>query len=69
MKDISKIFGLRVREIRLQKKLSQGDVAKRLKLLRSYISGIERGVRNPSLRVVKKIASALNSPIREFFKK
>lgn len=40
-------------------KLSQGDVARGLNLQRSYFSGIERGVHNPSLRVVKKIAKAL----------
>jgi transcriptional regulator with XRE-family HTH domain len=59
MNNLSKQFGQRVKAVRLEKDLSQGDVARRLKLHRSYISGIERGVRNPSLGVVEKIAKAL----------
>jgi transcriptional regulator with XRE-family HTH domain len=64
MNTLSKQFGKKVRQIRLDKKLSQGDIARRLKLHRSYISGIERGVRNPSLGVVEKIAKALGVSAR-----
>ena len=39
-----------------------------LNLHRSYISGIERGVSNPSLGVVEKIAKALSTPIRDLIK-
>lgn len=59
MDNLPKQFGKRVKEIRLSRKMSQGDVSRRLNLHRSYISGIERGVRNPSLKVVEKIAKAL----------
>lgn len=59
MEDISKQFGKTVRKIRLKKGLSQGDVARRLNLHRSYLSGIERGIRNPSLKVMQKIAKDL----------
>lgn len=52
-------FGKNRRKIRLSKKLSQGDVAKVLGVHRSYISGLERGVRNPSLVTVQKVAKAL----------
>ena len=52
-------FGKNLRKIRLSKKLSQGDVAKVLGVHRSYISGLERGVRNPSLVTVQKVAKAL----------
>ena len=65
MEDISKKFGKKVREIRLKKGLSQGDISKRLNLHRSYISGIERGVRNPSLKVIQKIAKALEIDINK----
>jgi len=57
--DISTQFGKKVRQIRLKQGLLQGDVVKRLNLHRSYVSGIERGVRNPSLKVMQKIAKAL----------
>lgn len=69
MTDISKKFGKKVREIRLKKKLSQGGVAKILKVHRSYVSGIERGVRNPSLKVIERIANALGVDIEEIIKK
>lgn len=52
-------FGKKLREIRLSKKMSQGDVAEVLGVHRSYISGLERGIRNPSLVTVQKIAKAL----------
>ena len=53
-------FGKKLREIRLKKKLSQGDVARILVVHRTYISGLERGVRNPSLLTIQKITKALN---------
>ena len=59
MNDISKQFGQRARAIRLKQGLSQGDVAKILGVHRSYISGLERGMRNPSLLTVQKVAKAL----------
>ena len=59
MKDAITQFGKKLREIRLKKKLSQGDVSRILQVHRSYISGLERGMRNPSLLTVQKIAKAL----------
>lgn len=63
MENVSRQFGKAVRKIRLKQGFSQGDVAKRLNLHRSYISGIERGVRNPSLKVIQKVAKALGVKI------
>jgi len=53
-------FGKKLKEVRLKKKLSQGDVARILGVHRSYISGLERGRRNPSLLTIQKIAKALD---------
>ena len=58
-KEVTK-FGQKLREIRLKKKLSQGDIARALGVHRSYISGLERGVRNPSLLTIQKVAKAIN---------
>ena len=58
-------FGKKLREIRLKKKLSQGDVARILAVHRTYISGLERGVRNPSLLTIQKIAKALSISPKE----
>lgn len=57
-----KRFGARVRQLRQQhrpKPLSQEELAHRAKIGRSYMSGIERGVRNCSVLHVLKIAAAL----------
>lgn len=58
-------FSKRIKEVRLKKKLSQGDVAKILGVHRSYISGLERGARNPSLITTQKVAKALGVSIKE----
>lgn len=58
-------FGKKLKEIRLKKDLSQGDVAKILGVHRTYISGLERGVRNPSLLTVQKVAKALGVRSKE----
>jgi len=58
-------FGKKLKEMRLRKDLSQGDVARILGVHRTYISGLERGVRNPSLLTVNKIAKALGVNAKE----
>lgn len=68
MENTVKKFGKKVREIRLEKKMSQGDVAKILGVHRTYISGIERGMRNPSLITLEKIAKALKVSIDNLIK-
>ncbi len=66
--DISVKFGNRVRELRKQKKMSQGDLAKILGVHPTYISGIERGVRNMALKNIEKLAGALGVKIEELIK-
>lgn len=61
-------FGKKLREVRIKKKLSQGDVARTLGVHRSYISGLERGRRNPSLLTVHKVAKALGVSTNELLK-
>ena len=52
-------FGAAVRKQRELIRLSQEELAHRAGLDRTYVSGIERGARNPTLKVLQKIASAL----------
>jgi len=54
------LFGMRVRELRSEKAISQEELAALTELDRTYISGIERGKRNLSLKNILKIASALS---------
>lgn len=51
-------LGKQVRLLRLSMKLTQESLAEITGLDRTYISGIERGVRNPSLRNLEKLAKA-----------
>jgi transcriptional regulator with XRE-family HTH domain len=52
-------FGDAVRRARANAKLSQEELAHRAGLDRSYIGGVERGERNPTLIVIAKIARGL----------
>ena len=58
-------FGARVRAIRLSKSLSQEAFASLCGLDRTYISGIERGVRNVSLVNLHVLAKALDLSLSE----
>jgi len=67
MENIRKKFGLVVRKVRTEKKISQEELAELTRLHRTYISEVERGIRNVSLVNIGKIASALNIHISELF--
>lgn len=63
--DIAERFGSRVRDCRLAMGLSQEAFAGKCGLDRTYISGIERGKRNVSLRNIEVIAQALGTSISD----
>ena len=52
-------FGRAVRARRESLELSQEELGFRSELDRTYVSGIERGVRNPTLLIINRLASAL----------
>jgi transcriptional regulator with XRE-family HTH domain len=52
-------LGINVRRLREAKGWSQEDLAEKSNLHRTYVSGIERGVRNPSLTIIFKLADGL----------
>lgn len=58
-------FGLNVRRQREAKALTQEGLAEKADLDPTYISGIERGVRNPSLLSITRIAGALGVTVSE----
>lgn len=60
-------FGNRVKQLRLEKNLSQEKLAQICELDRTYISGIERGIRNVSLLNIIKVAKALGIAPSELF--
>jgi len=57
--DPRRLFGDRVRELRLQRKLSQEKLAEMAELHRNYVGGVERGERNVSLLNIVKLARGL----------
>src|ERR1700694_2103418 len=61
------IIGDRLRALREEKKLSQGDIEKRTGLLRCYISRVENGHTVPSIETIEKLARALEVPLYQLF--
>jgi transcriptional regulator with XRE-family HTH domain len=57
----------RLKALREQKKMSQGDVEKRTGLLRCYISRVENGHTVPSIDTLEKMARALEVPMYQLF--
>ncbi|ELW4385291.1 helix-turn-helix transcriptional regulator [Salmonella enterica] len=64
---ITKVLGRRVRERRLEMGLSQEAFADKCGIDRTYISGIERGIRNPTLVVLYAISVGLNTELSQLF--
>lgn len=67
MKPLNKKIGEKLKKIRTQKGMSQGDIAKKLGVHRSYISGIERGIRNPTVKNMERLADALGVDVSALF--
>jgi transcriptional regulator with XRE-family HTH domain len=61
------VIGDRLRELREGKKLSQGDIEKRTRLLRCYISRVENGHTVPAIETLEKMARALEVPMYRLF--
>lgn len=62
---ITKKFGLKIKELRAKKKISQEKLAFLAGLHRTYVSDIERGNRNVSLINMEKLANALKADIKD----
>ena len=60
--------GGRIKQARAEKGLSQEALADLARLDRSYMSGIERGVRNVTVLKLHAVARALRVPLRELFR-
>jgi transcriptional regulator with XRE-family HTH domain len=57
------VVGDRLRQLRQQKNLSQGDIEKRTGLLRCYVSRVEKGHTVPAIDTLEKFARALEIPM------
>ena len=61
------IIGERLRELREEKKLSQGDMEERTGLFRCYVSRVENGHTIPAIETLEKMARALEVPMYQLF--
>lgn len=62
-----KLFGLRIKEVRMNRKLSQEKLAEKADLNTKYMSRIETGAQFPSFAVIKKLANVLKVEVKDFF--
>ena len=67
MENIIIIFGLKIRELRKQKKYSQEQLANLASINKSYISQIENGKTKVSVEIINKLAKALEIEMHKLF--
>src|ERR1700678_4054185 len=61
------VIGERLKALREQKKMSQGDMEKKTSLLRCYVSRVENGHTVPSIETLEKMARAMEVPMYQLF--
>jgi transcriptional regulator with XRE-family HTH domain len=61
------VIGDRLKDLRENKKMSQGEIEKRTGLLRCYISRVENGHTVPAIETLEKMARALEVPLYQLF--
>ena len=66
--DIRELVGFNLRRLRVGSGLPQDVLAVDAQMDRAHVSRIERGVENPTVVVLDRLATALHTPITEFFK-
>jgi transcriptional regulator with XRE-family HTH domain len=64
-----KIFGKNIRRLRKDRGFTQEQLAEEAGMAMRYLSGVERGEENPTLRFMAKIADALGVPLPDLFKR
>ena len=65
--DVRKRIGLNLKRLRADRKITQEDFATDSGFDRGYLSGVERGVRNPSALVLERLAKALKVDVMALF--
>ena len=68
MAKISKKLGTNIKRIRLHRKMTQGDICRKLDMDRSYMSAIEGGKKNITIAKLEELANALNVAVDELLK-
>lgn len=68
LENVNTKFGNRIKELRLKQEISQEELGFRCQLSKNYVSDVERGTRNVSLKVIEKFSVGLRVPMSELFK-
>jgi transcriptional regulator with XRE-family HTH domain len=64
---LRRLFGIRLKAIRLERKLTQEQFAELVGISVDFLSLIERGINAPSFEVLEQMARRLRLPVRELF--
>ena len=65
---ITKKLGQNIKKIRTQKGMSQGDICRALDMDRGYMSAIENGKKNVTIKQLERLAEALSVPPSQLLK-
>ena len=68
MENEAQKLGQNLKRLRTKKAISQGDIARTLKVNKSYISNVENGKANPTLATIAKLAKAIGISVGELIK-
>jgi len=68
MAQISKKLGANIKRIRLRRKMTQGDICRKLNMDRSYMSALEGGKKNITIAKLEELANALDVSVDELLK-
>ncbi|MFN4275855.1 MAG: helix-turn-helix domain-containing protein [Ferrovibrio sp.] len=66
--DAQKLVALNLKRLRLQKQVSQEELADGAGIARTYVSRLERALENPTVDVLDRLAHALEATIPDFFR-
>ena len=66
--NVNKQLGMRVRYLREQRKMTLEDLAFEANINKNYLSDLERGNRNPTVKILERITLALDISLEELFK-
>ena len=66
--NVNKQLGMRIKYLRSLKKWSQEDLALEANVNKNYLSDLERGERNPTVKILEKLSKSLGITLEELFK-
>ncbi len=66
--DVNFELGKRIQYLRKRRGMSQEDLALECKINKNYLSDMERGTRNPTIKILEKVSKGLNISLEELFR-